>query len=189
MNKLGPLDDFPDCRFRRFQNNVIRCSGDVHISSSVSKHPGRVLVSGYSFHPTTSRSRQSAIGQIGHLATAEATGSEALSEELGPHPSLPLTTIMPFFKDLRRKKIGLRHDQSPEGSKRSDHSRGSVPTAKSSSTLNSLYGSSTPPSSIQPQSSNPNLLNGKSVNGINVLSQRSNPLGSSSNRNSYMVCL
>lgn len=60
---------------------------------------------------------------------------------------------MPFFKDLRRRsKASFKTDKSSEGS--ADGSNG---TTNSSSTVNSVYGTSTPASSILPTGSSSNL--------------------------------
>ncbi|MCJ1471423.1 hypothetical protein MMC13_000062, partial [Lambiella insularis] len=59
---------------------------------------------------------------------------------------------MPFFKDLRRRsKASFRTEKS---SNDSDGSNASEPTTKSSTTLGSVYGASTNPSSLQPSLSN-----------------------------------
>lgn len=94
---------------------------------------------------------------------------------------------MPFFKDLRRKKTNSKSDKSSSDSKSSKNSNGTLPTPQSSSTVDSLYGASTPSSSIQPQSSTPNLLHLKSTNGVNCLPPKSIAL-SPSKRNSVLVC-
>lgn len=99
---------------------------------------------------------------------------------------------MPFFKELRRRKTGLKTDKtdSPSnGSTDSGGSSGAVAPSKSSSTLNSVYGSSTPPSSIQPNQSTPNLAPSKSQTTMNSLPQRPMPLGGVSNRSSFVVRL
>ncbi|KAL6721112.1 hypothetical protein ACLMJK_000212 [Lecanora helva] len=95
---------------------------------------------------------------------------------------------MPFFKELRRRKTGSKAEKTPpDDTKTSDDSNGTsddtVPTTKSSSTLNSLYGSSTPPSSIQPHQSTPNLVMSKSASTMtpNPLPQRPMPLSSGLN--------
>jgi len=99
---------------------------------------------------------------------------------------------MPFFKELRRRKTGSRPNKSPpNGTKSSNESNGTMPVTKSSSTLNSVYGSSTPPSSIQPHQSTPNLVMSKSTSTMTAtpLPQRPMPLSSVSNRSSAMVGL
>lgn len=99
---------------------------------------------------------------------------------------------MPFFKELRRRKTGSRANKSlPNGLKSSNESNGTMPITKSSSTLNSVYGSSTPPSSIQPHQSTPNLVTSKSASAMTAtpLPQRPMPLSSVSNRSSLMVGL
>lgn len=59
---------------------------------------------------------------------------------------------MPFFKDLRRRsKASFRTSDS------SNESNGTVPTAKSSSTLSSTNGTSTPSSSVKVNGSSSNL--------------------------------
>lgn len=95
---------------------------------------------------------------------------------------------MPFFKDLRRKKSSSTSDKSSSDSKSSKKSNGTVPTAQSSSTLNSLYGASTPSSSIQPQSSTPNLLHRRSINGLSSLPPKPIAPSPSNKRNSVLVC-
>ena len=100
---------------------------------------------------------------------------------------------MPFFKELRRRKTGLKLDKSQDSStdSNSNGSNGTVPPSKSSSTLNSVYGSSTttPPSSIQPHQSTPKLAKSKSATTMTSLPQRPMPLGGVSNRSSYIVRL
>jgi hypothetical protein len=60
-----------------------------------------------------------------------------------------------FLKDLRRRsRASFRTDKSTESS---NGSSGMVPTTKSTSTLNSTYGSQTPPSALQSSSSSSNL--------------------------------
>lgn len=98
------------------------------------------------------------------------------------------TDTMPFFKDLRRRKIDAKTDNNLKSSNNSDRSTATVSTTKSSSTLNSLHGSSTPPSSIQLNASNPNLLNDKQNSALPVPPQRPVALSPSSNRNSVLVC-
>lgn len=103
-----------------------------------------------------------------------------------------LDHIMPFFKELRRKKTGHKAEKSSSnGGKSSNESNATMPISKSSSTLNSVYGSSTPASSIQPHQSTPNLVMSKSASTMtpNPLPQRPVPLGSVSNRGSLMVSL
>jgi hypothetical protein len=92
---------------------------------------------------------------------------------------------MPFFKELRRRsKASFRTSDS------SNESTATVPTAKSSSTLNSgLNGSTTPPSTYHPNGSNGNLHNNK-VNGdatVPPVPQRPS-ITPYSNRNSTIVC-
>lgn len=101
---------------------------------------------------------------------------------------------MPFFKELRRRRTGTKAEKSSsKGTKTSNGSNVTVPTTKSTSTLNSVYGSSTPPSSIQPHQSTPNLLKSKSASTMTPsptpLPQRPMPLSSVSNRSSFMVGL
>lgn len=99
---------------------------------------------------------------------------------------------MSFFKELRRRKTGSRANKSlPNGLKSSSESSGTMPITKSSSTLDSVYGSSTPPSSIQPHQSTPNLVTSKSASTMTAtpLPQRPMPLSSVSNRSSLMVGL
>jgi hypothetical protein len=60
-----------------------------------------------------------------------------------------------FLKDLRRRsRASFRTDKSTESS---NGSSGTVPTTQSTSTLNSTYGSQTPPSALQSSSSSQNL--------------------------------
>ena len=99
---------------------------------------------------------------------------------------------MPFFKEFRRKKTISKTDKSPirsNDSNGSNGTNGTVPTTKSSSTINSVYASSTPPSSIQPHQSTPNLVLSKSTGAMTPLPQRPIPLSSVSNRSSFMVRL
>ncbi|CAF9907604.1 hypothetical protein IMSHALPRED_005584 [Imshaugia aleurites] len=96
---------------------------------------------------------------------------------------------MPFFKEFRRKKTSSKTEQSLDSSNDSNGSNGTngaVPTTKSSSTINSVYASSTPPSSIQPHQSTPNLVTSKSTGAMTPLPQRPVPLTSVSNRSSFM---
>ena len=99
---------------------------------------------------------------------------------------------MPFFKDFRRRKTSKDSRQLANGSNDSDRSDGTMATTKSSSTLNSVYASSTPASSIQPHQSTPSLPLNKSTSNLNSiqstpLPQRPMPLSSVSNRSSFMV--
>ena len=100
---------------------------------------------------------------------------------------------MPFFKEFRRKKTSSKIDEFPissndsNGSNGTSGTNGTVPTTKSSSTINSVYASSTPPSSIQPQQSTPTLVTSKSTGAMTPLPQRPMPLSSVSNRSSFMV--
>lgn len=98
---------------------------------------------------------------------------------------------MPFFKELRRRTTGhkLNKNLSQHSSEGTSDSNGTVPTTKSSSTLNSVYGSSTPPSTVQPNASTPNLANSKSSGANGQLSQRPIPVSMSSSRLSVMVRL
>ena len=99
---------------------------------------------------------------------------------------------MPFFKELRRKKTSSKPDKSPNKSNDSNDSNGTngtVPTTKSSSTINSLYASSTTPSSVQAHQSTPTLITSKSTSALNPLPQRPVPLTSVSNRSSFLVCV
>ena len=95
---------------------------------------------------------------------------------------------MPFFKDLRRKSKSFRMEKEPNGNIRSKHSDGAVPTTKSSSTVDSAYGSSTPPSSVRPETSTPSLSKSKSQSTMATQSQRPVAMSSLSNRNSVVVC-
>jgi len=105
---------------------------------------------------------------------------------------------MPFFKELRRKKTTSKIEKTTDNSTDSNGSNGTVPLSKSSSTLNSVYDSSTPPSSIQPNQSTPNLVTtksgstvtpllSKSASTMTALPQRPMPLSSVSNRSSLAV--
>ncbi|KAL8690499.1 MAG: hypothetical protein Q9224_004393, partial [Gallowayella concinna] len=98
---------------------------------------------------------------------------------------------MPFFKELRRRRTTSKSDNAPPAnSASSNDSNGTVPTTKSSSTLNSLYGSnSTPASSIQPNQSNPNLIlsTTKSASTVNPPLQRPVALASSTSNNRHSV--
>ncbi|MCJ1224161.1 hypothetical protein MMC12_000805 [Toensbergia leucococca] len=90
---------------------------------------------------------------------------------------------MPFFKDLRRRsKASPQADQSSNGS---NGSNGTDVTTQSSSTLDSMYGTSTPASSIQPHASSPNLVITKSTSTISPPPQR--PVASTSSSNRYSV--
>jgi hypothetical protein len=61
-----------------------------------------------------------------------------------------------FLKDLRRRSRASFHtDRSTESS---NASSGTVPTTKSTSTLNSTYGSQTPPPALQSSNSSSNLF-------------------------------
>jgi hypothetical protein len=91
---------------------------------------------------------------------------------------------MPFFKELRRRsKASFRTSDS------SNESNGTVPTAKSSSTLSSTNGTSTPSSSVKLNGSSSNLATMKVYGEANppLVPQRPSvrPL---SNRNSVIVC-
>ncbi|MCJ1412404.1 hypothetical protein MMC19_006498 [Ptychographa xylographoides] len=87
---------------------------------------------------------------------------------------------MPFFKDLRRRsKASFQTEKSTNGS---DGSNGTAPTTKSSSTLNSLYDASTPPSSQQPSLSNLAIANSTNGEGTKTPPLRPNPTNSSNNR-------
>lgn len=101
--------------------------------------------------------------------------------------------VMPFFKELRRRKTGLKLDKSQDSStdSNSNGSNGTVPPSKSSSTLNSVYVSSTttPPSSIQPHQSTPNLVKSQPATTMTSMPQRPMPLSGVSNRSSYIVRL
>ena len=101
---------------------------------------------------------------------------------------------MPFFRDLRRRTTSFRSNKSgsPDGTNGSSRTNGTngtnstVPETRSSSTLNSVYATSTPPSTIQPHASTPNLTNSAPPNGSS-LSSRPNPITLSSSRLSVMV--
>ena len=95
---------------------------------------------------------------------------------------------MPFFKDLRRRTASFRSNKSnsPDGSRGSNGTNSSVPDTRSSSTLNSVYATSTPPSTIQPHASTPNLTNSVSGTGAPV-PPRPAPVTLSSSRLSMVV--
>ncbi|EXJ67168.1 uncharacterized protein A1O5_09815 [Cladophialophora psammophila CBS 110553] len=91
---------------------------------------------------------------------------------------------MPFFKELRRRsKASFRTSDS------STESNGTVPTAKSSSTLNSAPGSATPPSTYHANGSSYNVLGTVKSNGDTPppVPQRPTVMVPSSNRNSMMT--
>ncbi|KAL6252473.1 hypothetical protein RBB50_000192 [Rhinocladiella similis] len=92
---------------------------------------------------------------------------------------------MPFFKDLRRRsKASFRTSDS------STDSNGTVPTAKSSSTLNSAGGSTTPPSTYHGNGSASNVLATSKTNGDTPpIPQRPNVMVPPSNRNSMITLL
>lgn len=98
---------------------------------------------------------------------------------------------MPFFKDLRRRsRASFRTSHSTES-----QSNGDMTSGKSSSTLDTSYSGTTPPSSIKPTLSSPHLtalhkLNGHSNGSVPPVPsppQRPVPIGSQSNRNSFVV--
>lgn len=142
-----------------------------------------------------------------HLSTSSASATnEGASHASGSEKKVWLKdrrqeATMPFFKELRRKKTGSKTEKSTDTSNNSNGSNGSngaVPPSKSSSTLNSVYDSSTPPSSIQPNQSTPNLVTtksgstvapllNKSASTVTSLPQRPVPLSSVSNRSSFTV--
>ncbi|EXJ59712.1 hypothetical protein A1O7_03858 [Cladophialophora yegresii CBS 114405] len=91
---------------------------------------------------------------------------------------------MPFFKELRRRsKASFRTSDS------STESNGTVPTAKSSSTLNSTPGSTTPPSTYYANGSSHNVLGSVKSNGDTPppIPQRPSVMVPSSNRNSMIA--
>ncbi|KIX07619.1 uncharacterized protein Z518_02272 [Rhinocladiella mackenziei CBS 650.93] len=91
---------------------------------------------------------------------------------------------MPFFKDLRRRsKASFRTSGS------STESNGTVPTAKSSSTLNSALGNTTPPSTYHANGSASNVLATVKSNGDTPppVPQRPNIMMPNSNRNSMIT--
>ncbi|EXJ84981.1 hypothetical protein A1O3_05656 [Capronia epimyces CBS 606.96] len=91
---------------------------------------------------------------------------------------------MPFFKDLRRRsKASFRTSDS------STESNGTVPTTKSSSTLNSARGSTTPPSTYHANGSASNVLAAAKPNGDTPppVPQRPNVMVPNSNRNSMIT--
>ena len=99
---------------------------------------------------------------------------------------------MPLFKEFRRKKTSSKTDKpqnSFNDSNGSNGTNGTVPTTTSSSTINSVYASSTAPSSIQPNQSTPTLVTSKSTSTMTPLPQRPMPVSSVSNRGSFMVCM
>ncbi|EHY55392.1 hypothetical protein HRR83_008835 [Exophiala dermatitidis] len=91
---------------------------------------------------------------------------------------------MPFFRDLRRRsKASFRTSDS------STDSKSTVPTAKSSSTLNSAPGSTTPPSTYHANGSASNVLAAVKTNGDTPppVPQRPNVTLPNSNRNSMIT--
>ncbi|PKY08089.1 jacalin-like lectin domain-containing protein [Aspergillus campestris IBT 28561] len=65
---------------------------------------------------------------------------------------------MPFFKQLRRSRPSFRTTKSVESKSNESHSNGEMTSGQSSTTLDtSSYSSVTPPSSIKPDRSSPNL--------------------------------
>lgn len=93
---------------------------------------------------------------------------------------------MPFFKELRRRsKASFRTSDS------STESNGTVPTAKSSSTLNSAQGSTTPPSTHHANGSASNVLaSAKPVADVPPpVPQRPNVMVPNSSRNSMIVSM
>ena len=115
------------------------------------------------------------------------------AEKQGKAPPLDYLTqllaLMPFFKDLRRRKANSKTANSANRSNESNESNATVPTTKSSSTLDSIYATSTPASSIQPHQSTPNFVTSRSASTMTPTPQRPTPLGSVSNRSSFMVCI
>jgi hypothetical protein len=91
---------------------------------------------------------------------------------------------MPFFKELRkRSKASFRTSDS------SNESNGTVPTAKSSSTLNSTNGTSTPSSSVKLNGSSSNLAAMRANGEASPPPVPQRPsIGPLSNRNSVIVC-
>lgn len=80
-----------------------------------------------------------------------------------------------FLKDLRRRsRASFRTQRSTDGSTDSSSaSNGTVPTTKSSSTLNSTYGSQTPPTAVQSSNSSTNMqINGAQVDQVTPLPVR-----------------
>lgn len=93
---------------------------------------------------------------------------------------------MPFFKELRRRsRASFRTSDSSTGSS------STVPTAKSSSTLNSAQGSATPPSTFHANGSASNVVAAAKSNGDAPppIPQRPNVTVPNSNRNSMIVRL
>lgn len=102
---------------------------------------------------------------------------------------------MPFFTQLRRRsRASFRTNRSAESKSNESQSNGEMTSGKSSSTLETAsYSSVTPPSSIKPTASSPNLPslsegNG-SVNGsqLQVPTQRPGPHTLQSQRNSTVM--
>ncbi|KAI9773321.1 MAG: hypothetical protein M1840_007536 [Geoglossum simile] len=86
---------------------------------------------------------------------------------------------MPFFKELRRRsRASFRTDKSSSAS-----TNGTVPTTLSTSTLNSIRGSATPPSSAQHA---PSLLSLQTPNSTSPALSRGSP-ANSQNRSSQLV--
>jgi hypothetical protein len=91
---------------------------------------------------------------------------------------------MPFFKELRR-----RSQASFRTSDSSNESNGTVPTARSSSTLNSTNGTSTPSSLVKLNGSSSNLATMRAYGEANPPPVPQRPsTGPLSNRNSMIVC-
>src|SRR5271168_3294706 len=91
---------------------------------------------------------------------------------------------MPFFKELRRRsKASFRTSDS------SNESNGTVPTAKSTSTLSSTNGTSTPSSSVKLNGSSSNLAAMRAYGETNSPQVPQRPsVVPISNRNSTIVC-
>ena len=105
-------------------------------------------------------------------------------------PHIGTSLVMPFFKDIkdfkdlrRRSRASFRTTDSSSGS------NGTVPTAKSTSTLDSSYGAITPPKLNGINGSTPNLASIKSpeTSPPPIPSSRPPPIPSYSNRNSVIV--
>lgn len=110
---------------------------------------------------------------------------------------------MPFFRDLRRRSKASFHTTRSNGSKSNDSKsndsqcNGGMASAKSSSTLDtSSYKSATPPPSIRPNRSSPNLPSLTEFNGNSESSSgppavpppRPGPFVHQLQRNSTIVC-
>ncbi|KAL9110342.1 MAG: hypothetical protein Q9227_005073 [Pyrenula ochraceoflavens] len=95
---------------------------------------------------------------------------------------------MPFFKDFKDLRRRSRASFRTTDSSSAEGSNGTVPTAKSTSTLNSSYGAITPPKLNTVNGSSPNLTTIKSseISPPPIPPSRPPPIPSYSNRNSVI---